>query len=186
MERELRQRRPLNRDNDTVNNGNNEKVHSKGESVDKTCTRVIMTTVLLLLTLCTTIYTINGNNGNAFKQILPKAAQDVLEKICGRVGLYGSGGRQYGVVIDAGSTGSRVLGFSFHRSIIDNSLRLDDELWKQVKPGLSFYHEQPENCSHGLIELLDAAKTFIPKELANHSNYAQSHSWVTTFAKRRR
>jgi len=154
MERELRQRRPLNRDNDTVNNGNNEKVHSKGESVDKTCTRVIMTTVLLLLTLCTTIYTINGNNGNAFKQILPKAAQDVLEKICGRVGLYGSGGRQYGVVIDAGSTGSRVLGFSFHRSIIDNSLRLDDELWKQVKPGLSFYHEQPENCSHGVISLL--------------------------------
>ena len=31
MERELRQRRPLNRDNDTVNNGNNEKVHSKGK-----------------------------------------------------------------------------------------------------------------------------------------------------------
>ena len=134
-----------------------------------------------------------------------------MEKLCSRVGLYGSGGRQYGVVIDAGSTGSRVLGFSFHRSIIDNSLRLDDELWKQVKPGLSFYNEQPENCSHGmiksygismlfyenwngicyllpsklysyktrldinicfkptitflgLVELLDAAKTFIPKE----------------------
>ena len=54
-------------------------------------------------------------------------------------------------MIDAGSTGSRVLGFSFHRSIIDNSLQLDDELWKQVKPGLSFYHEQPENCSHGML-----------------------------------
>ena len=56
------------------------------------------------------------------------------------------------MVIDAGSTGSRVLGFSFHRSIIDNSLQLDDELWKQVKPGLSFYHEQPENCSYGKME----------------------------------
>jgi len=52
----------------------------------------------------------------------------------------------------------------FHRSIIDNSLQLDDELWKQVKPGLSYYHEQPENCSYGLIELLDSAKSFIPKE----------------------
>ena len=54
-------------------------------------------------------------------------------------------------MIDAGSTGSRVLGFSFHRSIIDNSLQLDEELWRQVKPGLSFYHEQPENCSHGML-----------------------------------
>ena len=82
-------------------------------------------------------------------QLLPRAAQNAVEKICNRLGVYGHGGRQYAVVIDAGSTGTRVLGFSFHRSILDNSLRLDDELWQQVKPGLSWYHEQPENCSEG-------------------------------------
>ena len=87
---------------------------------------------------------------NILLKLLPDAAQDVVENICNRLGLYGPGGRQYAVVIDAGSTGTRILGFSFHRSIIDNSLRLDDELWKQVKPGLSFYHEQPEHCSQGI------------------------------------
>jgi len=164
MEQELRQRRTPKGNDNTVYNSNGEEVRSTGESIDKTCTRVIITTVLLTLALFTTIYTVNANNGNAIKKILPSAAQDALEKLCSRVGLYGIGGRQYGVVIDAGSTGSRVLGFSFHRSIIDNSLQLDEELWKQVKPGLSFYHEQPENCSHGLIELLDEAKSFIPKD----------------------
>ena len=83
-------------------------------------------------------------------QIAPKAAHKLVENICSGLGLYGAGGRQYAVVIDAGSTGTRVLGFSFHRSIIDNGLKLDDELWQQVKPGLSWYHEQPENCSQGL------------------------------------
>ena len=156
-----------------------------GESVDKTCTRVIIVTVLLVLALFTTIYTVHSNNGNVMTQVelpimvsqilckisewtfyivrikhhefqfpfklLPKAAQDVVENACNRLGVYGHGGRQYAVVIDAGSTGTRVLGFSFHRSILDNSLRLDDELWQQVKPGLSWYHEQPENCSQGIM-----------------------------------
>ena len=45
------------------------KNYISGESVDKTCTRVIMTTVLLILALFTTIYTINSNNGNAIKQV---------------------------------------------------------------------------------------------------------------------
>ena len=40
-----------------------------GESIDKTCTRVIITTVLLTLALFTTIYTVNANNGNAIKKV---------------------------------------------------------------------------------------------------------------------
>ena len=99
-----------------------------------------------------------------FLQITPQIAQNGVEKVLSSLGLYGYGGRQYAVVIDAGSTGTRVLGFSFHRSLFDNSLKLDDELWQQVKPGLSWYHDQPNNCSQGLLELLDSAKKFVPKE----------------------
>ena len=39
--------------------------------------------------------------------------------------------RLHAVVIDAGSTGSRVLGFKFHRDGATGALRLDDELWVQ-------------------------------------------------------
>lgn len=50
---------------------------------------------------------------------------------------------QYAVIIDAGSTGSRVLAFEFHYGYLDNRLVLDKELFVQVKPGLSFYHDKP-------------------------------------------
>lgn len=164
MTQELRHRKPPKDDGDNATNSSNGKNYTKGESIDKTCTRVIIVIVLLILAFSTTVYTIHSNNGKVLTQILPKAAKDVVENACNQIGLYGQGGRQYAVVIDAGSTGTRVLGFSFHRSVIDNSLRLDEELWQQVKPGLSWYHEQPDNCSQGLLELLDAAKNHVPKE----------------------
>lgn len=50
---------------------------------------------------------------------------------------------QYAVVIDAGSTGSRVLAYEFHLGYLDDRLVLDKELFHQIKPGLSFYHDKP-------------------------------------------
>lgn len=50
---------------------------------------------------------------------------------------------QYAVVIDAGSTGSRVIAYEFHNGYLDGRLVLDRELFVQVKPGLSFYHDKP-------------------------------------------
>lgn len=50
---------------------------------------------------------------------------------------------QYAVIIDAGSTGSRVLAYEFHLGYLDNRLVLDKELFEQVKPGLSSYHDRP-------------------------------------------
>ena len=68
---------------------------------------------------------------------------------------------EYAVVLDAGSTGSRVLGFTFHRSP-EGALVLDDELWMQVKPGLSAYADDPKGARPGLLELLEAAKQRVP------------------------
>lgn len=50
---------------------------------------------------------------------------------------------QYAVVIDAGSTGSRVVAYEFHMGYLDNRLVLDEELFVQIKPGLSYYHDKP-------------------------------------------
>ena len=43
--------------------------------------------------------------------------------------------RTYAIIIDSGSTGSRLLAFTFRRGAIDQQLQLEDELWEEVKPG---------------------------------------------------
>ncbi|KAK7085353.1 Ectonucleoside triphosphate diphosphohydrolase 5 [Halocaridina rubra] len=72
--------------------------------------------------------------------------------------------RAYAVIIDAGSTGSRVLAFTFFKSLTDNSLKLNDELWHEVKPGLSSYADNPEEGAKSLLPLLDLAKGKIPQK----------------------
>ncbi|XP_073823962.1 ectonucleoside triphosphate diphosphohydrolase NTPase isoform X1 [Musca autumnalis] len=71
---------------------------------------------------------------------------------------------QYAVIIDAGSTGSRVLAYKFDRSFIDNKLVLSDELFKERKPGLSSFADAPERGAHSIKLLLDEARAFIPKD----------------------
>ena len=69
----------------------------------------------------------------------------------------------HAVVIDAGSTGSRVLAFTFKKDFISNELVLQDELWKQVKPGLSSFAQDPVKAGESIQELLNAAKERIPE-----------------------
>ena len=68
----------------------------------------------------------------------------------------------YAVVIDAGSTGSRVLAFTFHANPVTGNLVLDDELWQEVKPGLSSYAENPEAGADSISTLLSLAQARIP------------------------
>ncbi|XP_055381947.1 nucleoside diphosphate phosphatase ENTPD5 isoform X2 [Condylostylus longicornis] len=85
----------------------------------------------------------------------------VLERI---VLKFGYERPQYAVVIDAGSTASRVVAFKFHKSYIDNKLHLDKELFVERKPGLSSFSKNPAKGAHSIELLLDEAKHFIPKE----------------------
>ncbi|KAK8729326.1 hypothetical protein OTU49_008764 [Cherax quadricarinatus] len=72
--------------------------------------------------------------------------------------------RVHAVIIDAGSTGSRVLAFTFFKSLTDNSLKLDDELWHEVKPGLSSFADDPIEGAKSLVPLLEIAKSRIPRQ----------------------
>lgn len=73
---------------------------------------------------------------------------------------------QYGIVFDAGSTGTRIHVYRFLRS--SQSLHLKDELFEEVKPGLSSYASEVRKAGESLLPLLEKAKNFIPQEQWNH------------------
>ncbi len=107
--------------------------------------------------------------GVAFVAVVGLAAvayfvPEVRQKVADAFGLNNSNDNEhlYAVVIDAGSTGSRVLGFKFHRDA-SGSLQLDDELWLQEKPGLSGYAENPKAAADSIDRLLQKAREFIPR-----------------------
>ncbi|XP_021913733.1 ectonucleoside triphosphate diphosphohydrolase 5 isoform X1 [Zootermopsis nevadensis] len=92
-------------------------------------------------------------------------ATNVLDKVAFILGLQK---HSYAVIIDAGSTASRVLAFTFHESVFDKNLKLDHELFVQVKPGLSSFADNPQKGAEKIAELLERAKEVIPpSELKN-------------------
>jgi len=74
---------------------------------------------------------------------------------------------RYGLVFDAGSSGSRVHVYSWHvggGGPKDQFDLLKDDL-KKIKPGLSAYKAEPSKAGPSLKELLDHAKAQVPAEL---------------------
>lgn len=72
-------------------------------------------------------------------------------------------GRRYGVMLDAGSTGSRVHAYEFDYHPT-GSVELLDELFVETKPGLSSFKADPKAAAESLRPLLDAAVKKIPTE----------------------
>jgi len=70
---------------------------------------------------------------------------------------------EYGIMFDAGSTGSRIHVFTFSRDK-DGSLTLNHELYKHVSPGLSSYANDPKKGADSLRSMLEDAKAVIPKD----------------------
>ncbi|CAH3119335.1 unnamed protein product [Porites lobata] len=69
----------------------------------------------------------------------------------------------YGIMFDAGSTGSRIHVFTFVRTG-GRQLKLTKEYFYQVKPGLSAYASDPKQGAHSIEKLLQKSKEIIPKE----------------------
>ncbi|XP_013365653.1 PREDICTED: ectonucleoside triphosphate diphosphohydrolase 6-like isoform X2 [Chinchilla lanigera] len=70
----------------------------------------------------------------------------------------------YGIMFDAGSTGTRVHVFQFARPPGETPT-LTHETFKALKPGLSAYADDVEKSAQGIQELLDVAKQDIPFDL---------------------
>lgn len=71
---------------------------------------------------------------------------------------------QYGIMFDAGSTGTRVHIFKFQMNDRDTP-KLDEEIFRSIKPGLSSYADDPEKCSAGILQLLEVAQSSVPPSL---------------------
>ncbi|XP_075059876.1 ectonucleoside triphosphate diphosphohydrolase 6 [Mixophyes fleayi] len=70
----------------------------------------------------------------------------------------------YGIMFDAGSTGTRVHVYKF-KKISSGAPHLEHEIFKAIKPGLSAYADDPDKCAAGINELLDIAIEEIPESL---------------------
>lgn len=70
-------------------------------------------------------------------------------------------GKRYGIMMDAGSTGSRthVFEFDFHP---DGTIGLNKEIFEQVKPGLSSYKGDPKAASDSIVPLMEVARRDVP------------------------
>lgn len=68
----------------------------------------------------------------------------------------------YGIVFDAGSTGTRIHIYTFHQRAAGSPLELDGEIFESVKPGLSAYANQPEKAADAVRSLLQLAQDAVP------------------------
>ena len=75
----------------------------------------------------------------------------------------GRGAKLYGCMMDAGSTGSRIHVYRFAQRA-DGSLKLEDEVFEQLKPGVSSFAATPKAAAESLAPLLDAAMGAVPAE----------------------
>ncbi|XVE62650.1 hypothetical protein DITRI_Ditri06bG0135900 [Diplodiscus trichospermus] len=92
----------------------------------------------------------------------------VLEEIeinSRKVGANLRGNRNYAVIFDAGSSGSRVHVFCFDQNLDLVPIGSELELFEQLKPGLSFYANDPQASANSLRSLLDKAESVVPLEL---------------------
>jgi len=79
------------------------------------------------------------------------------EPICPKQGL------RYGIMFDAGSTGSRIHVFEFEYK--NNDITLLREVFEQTKPGLSSYANNLDGIEQSLKPLLDVAVREVPVSL---------------------
>uniref|UniRef100_A0A8C5WAK5 nucleoside diphosphate phosphatase n=1 Tax=Leptobrachium leishanense TaxID=445787 RepID=A0A8C5WAK5_9ANUR len=73
-----------------------------------------------------------------------------------------SGNATYGIVFDAGSTGTRIHIYTFTQRTTGTMLHLVGEVFESVKPGLSAFADRPHKCTDTVRSLLDLAQTVIP------------------------
>ena len=98
--------------------------------------------------------------------LMPRARPPIFDS-------FGDAGRtsrrRYAVVVDAGSTGSRVHAFEFAvgGGASGGELQLLNDHFQQLKPGLSSFAATPQQGAASLKPLLEAALAAVPADQAS-------------------
>ena len=71
---------------------------------------------------------------------------------------------RYSIMMDAGSTGSRTHVYQFNADVITGKLKLTNEVFQEVRPGLSSYKEDADAAAKSLVPLMDLAVKSVPEE----------------------
>ncbi|KAI8971394.1 nucleoside phosphatase GDA1/CD39 [Pilobolus umbonatus] len=80
---------------------------------------------------------------------------------------------KYAVMVDAGSTGSRIHVYKFHQCHHTDPARFEkEELFAQTIPGLSAYAQDPDQAALSLDPLLKDAEKAIPEQLHSRTPIA--------------
>lgn len=90
-------------------------------------------------------------------------AKELLElgQTCKVGGLTGVVHNRHAIVLDAGSTGTRVHVYEF-QCCGDRLVMIADELFEEVKPGLSSYETDPQAAAESLAPLITKALDRVP------------------------
>lgn len=70
---------------------------------------------------------------------------------------------QYVLMLDAGSTGSRIHAYKFN--YCKDHPEMEDELFKMIEPGLSSFENDPKAAAHSLDSLMEVAMKGVPETL---------------------
>ena len=138
-----------NRDDDKKKEGGG----GKSAEIDSTCTYLIFAVVILVVSAAALVLLMPDN---PLSLLLMSAVDQMAHLMALTTPVYA-------VVLDAGSTGSRVLGFTFFHSPVTGNLVLEDELWHEIKPGLSSFATDPKAGADTISELLEMAKARVPE-----------------------
>ncbi|CAG2113348.1 unnamed protein product, partial [Medioppia subpectinata] len=110
--------------------------------------------------------------GTAYRgtQIIPHPMATTGDGLAANVVTPG-GDRSYAIVMDGGSTGTRVHIFSFTTQINGKTRRifLESETFQSIKPGLSSYADSPTDAAVNLQPLLDRALAAVPDHHELHT-----------------
>ncbi|MGH0153372.1 UNVERIFIED_CONTAM: hypothetical protein FKN15_025041 [Acipenser sinensis] len=124
---------------------------------------------VFLLVLCLIIYLTYVKKH--IDILTPSDSKDLIQSRNGKdelchseVGDLNKSNFLYGIMFDAGSTGTRIHVFKFNKTP-NEAPKLAHETFKAIKPGLSPYADDPEKCTAGIKELLNVAKEIVPCDL---------------------
>lgn len=109
----------------------------------------------------------HGPGGNSKSRFVKLIAVAIVSCVALFVlhGIFAPSDYVYGIMIDAGSTGSRIHTFTFRQHAHTSQLNVITEDFYALKPGLSSYNNSPSAAASSLRPLLVRAKSRVPTNM---------------------